>query len=85
MKILLLGNIGHLGWELERTLQPVGEVAALDFSKVNLADAAGIRRIVQERRPQVIVIATAYTAVDKAESEPELAQAINAAGPGVLA
>jgi dTDP-4-dehydrorhamnose reductase len=85
MKLLLLGNTGQLGWELQRTLQPLGVVSALDYPEVNLADLARIRTIVQERHPEVIVNATAYTAVDKAESEPEIAKAINGTGPGILA
>lgn len=85
LKILLLGNTGQLGWELQRTLQPLGVVVALDYPEINMADAASIRKTVQEHRPEVIINATAYTAVDKAESEPELAEAINGTGPGVLA
>jgi dTDP-4-dehydrorhamnose reductase len=85
MKLLLLGNTGQLGWELHRTLQPLGEVIALDYPEVDMADADNIRKTVREHRPQIIVNATAYTAVDKAESEPELAEAINATGPGILA
>jgi len=85
MNLLLLGNTGQLGWELQRTLQPLGVVVALDYPEINMADTASIRKTVQEHHPQVIVNATAYTAVDKAESEPELAEAINGTGPGVLA
>jgi dTDP-4-dehydrorhamnose reductase len=85
MKLLLLGNTGQLGWELQRTLQPLGVVVALDYPEINMADASNIRKTLQEHRPDVIINATAYTAVDKAESEPELAEAINATGPGVLA
>ena len=85
MKLLLLGNTGQLGWELQRTLQPLGDVTAFDFPEVDMADPASIRKTVQEYHPDVIVNATAYTAVDKAESEPELAEAINGRGPGVLA
>jgi dTDP-4-dehydrorhamnose reductase len=85
LKILLLGNTGQLGWELHRTLQPLGEVVALDYPEVNMADAASIRKTVQQHCPEVIVNATAYTAVDKAESEPELAEAINGTGSGILA
>ena len=85
MKLLLLGKTGQLGWELQRTLQPLGEVVALDYPEINMADAASIRTTVQEHCPELIVNATAYTAVDKAESEPELAEAINGTGPGVLA
>ncbi len=85
MNILLLGNTGQLGWELQRTLAPLGQVAALDYPEVNLADAAGLRQIVRRLHPQMIVNATAYTAVDRAESETELVMAINSCGPGILA
>ena len=84
-KILLLGSTGQLGWELTRTLQPLGVVAAFDYPEIDLTDSTSIRRLVQEYRPGVIINATAYTAVDKAESESELAEAINGLGPGVLA
>jgi dTDP-4-dehydrorhamnose reductase len=85
VKILLLGNTGQLGWELQRTLQPLGEVIALDYPEVDMANADSIRKTLREHRPSVIVNATAYTAVDRAESEPEPAEAINATGPGILA
>jgi dTDP-4-dehydrorhamnose reductase len=85
MKLLLLGNTGQLGWELERTLQPLGEVVALDYPQVNMADASSICRIVREQKPRVIVNATAYTAVDRAESESALSNSINGVGPGILA
>jgi dTDP-4-dehydrorhamnose reductase len=91
MRILLLGNTGQLGWELERALAPLGEVVALDFPAVNLLDEASTRQAVRGciahsgAVPQVIVNATGYTAVDKAESEPEKAAAINARAPAILA
>ena len=85
MRLLLIGNTGQLGWELQRTLQPLGIVNALDYPEINLADPASIRNTIQEYHPQVIINAAAYTAVDKAESEPEQAGAINGIGPGVLA
>lgn len=85
MRLLLLGNTGQLGWELQRTLQPLGVVVARDYPEINMADTANIHKMVQACRPDVIVNATAYTAVDKAESEPDLAEAINGTGPGVLA
>jgi len=84
MKLLLLGNNGQLGWELQRSLQPLGVVVALDYPEINMADAVSIRKTMRKHRPDIIINATAYTAVDKAESEPELAQAINGTGPGVL-
>jgi dTDP-4-dehydrorhamnose reductase len=85
MNILLLGNTGQLGWELERSLAPLGQVQALDYPVFNLAQPDQVLKIIQQSRPQVIVNATAYTAVDKAESEPELAVMINGTGPGLLA
>lgn len=85
MKILLLGKDGQVGWQLQRSLAPHGEVVACGRAHCDLSDLAQIRSVVREIRPSVIVNATAYTAVDKAESEPELAQRINAEAPGVLA
>jgi dTDP-4-dehydrorhamnose reductase len=89
MKILLLGCDGQVGWELQRSLQPLGEVLALDFqSREHAADFSrpdALAATVQAVRPDLIVNAAAHTAVDKAESEPALAQAINADAPGVLA
>lgn len=84
MKILLTGKNGQVGFELQRALAPLGEVHAVDVVECNLADESTIRRLVQTIRPDIIVNPAAYTAVDKAESEPELAAAINARAPGVL-
>ena len=84
-KILLLGKNGQTGWELRRTLAPLGNVVALDRKKLDLVRTGDIRRTVQELKPDIIVNAAAYTAVDKAESEPDLAMAINGDAPGVLA
>ena len=85
MRILLTGRNGQVGWELERALPALGEVIATDRSTLDLADPDAIRRVVREAKPQVIVNAAAYTAVDRAESERELAQTLNARAPGVLA
>ena len=89
MKILLLGKNGQVGWELQRSLAPLGELVALDSSSRemcgDLADPAELARTVRKVAPDVIVNAAAYTAVDKAESEPELVRTINALAPGVLA
>lgn len=90
MSILLLGANGQVGWELQRALAPLGEVIAPGRQGANglcgdLADLQGLRRTVSEVRPRVIVNAAAYTAVDRAEAEPEQARAINATAPGVLA
>ena len=89
MKILLLGCDGQVGWELQRSLQPLGEVLALDFqSRDYAADFSrpdALAATVAAVKPDLIVNSAAHTAVDKAESEPALAQAINADAPGVLA
>ncbi len=85
MKLLLTGKNGQVGFELQRALAVLGEVVAIDSEDCDLADEAAIRRVVRAIRPDVIVNPAAYTAVDKAESEQALAQAINARAPGVLA
>ncbi len=86
MKILLLGKNGQLGWELQRALAPLGELVALDRHEGgNLGDSDTLRATVRRVAPDVIVNAAAYTAVDKAESEPEAARQINALATGVLA
>jgi dTDP-4-dehydrorhamnose reductase len=85
MRILLLGNKGQLGWELERTLTPLGELNACDFPEIDLADIDLLRRVIRDYRPDVLVNAAAYTAVDRAESEPDLAQAVNSTAPAVMA
>ncbi|UCV06603.1 dTDP-4-dehydrorhamnose reductase [Dechloromonas denitrificans] len=85
MSILLLGKDGQVGWQLQRSLAPHGQVVACGRAECDLADPARIRSVIRQVRPALIVNATAYTAVDKAESEPELAHRINAEAPGVLA
>lgn len=88
MKLLLLGKGGQLGWELQRSLAPLGELVALDFDSTELhADFSRpdeLAETVRTVRPQVIVNAAAHTAVDKAESEPDLARKLNATAPGVV-
>ncbi len=84
MKILLTGKNGQVGFELQRALAPLGEVVAVDHADCDLADAEAVSRLVRAVKPGVIVNPAAYTAVDKAESEPALAAAINAAAPGVF-
>lgn len=84
MKILLTGRNGQVGFELQRALAPLGEIVAVDQSDCDLADAAAIRRLVGEVRPDIIVNPAAHTAVDKAESEPALAEAINGSAPGIF-
>ncbi|GLT24061.1 NAD(P)-dependent oxidoreductase [Zoogloea oryzae] len=90
MKILLLGKNGQVGWELQRSLAPLGEVIALDHDGApglsgDFAQPESLAATVRDVAPDLIVNAAAHTAVDKAESEPELARAINALAPGVLA
>ena len=88
-KILLLGKNGQVGWELQRSLAALGNLTALDRHSTHycgdLADLKGIADTVRSLRPDIIVNAAAHTAVDRAESEPELARALNALAPGVLA
>lgn len=92
MKILLLGKNGQVGWELQRSLAPLGELVALDRAGDaargrcgDLQDLDGLRATVMALRPDVIVNAAAHTAVDKAQSETELAHRLNAEAPAVLA
>ena len=88
MKILLFGATGQLGWELQRALAPLGELVGPGLNGAPRADFAepdSLAAIVRDARADVIVNAAAHTAVDKAESEPALADAINARAPGVLA
>ncbi len=84
-RILLTGRNGQVGWELQRTLAPLGEVVALDRTTLDLSDADAIRATIREMRPDLIVNAAAYTAVDQAETESSLAMLINGQAPGVMA
>lgn len=85
MKILLLGKDGQLGWELQRALAPLGELQAFGRTEADLGDPESLRGLVRQIRPDVIVNAAAYTAVDKAESDEVVARSVNALGPGILA
>lgn len=84
-RILLTGKSGQVGWELRRTLAALGEVIALDRQGMDLANPDSIRRAVRDCKPNLLVNAAAYTAVDKAEEEPDLAMAINGVAPGIMA
>ncbi len=84
-RILIIGNAGQLGRELERSFAGFGFVTGVNRDTVDLADAESLRAAVRNVAPDVILNAAAYTAVDRAESEPELAHAVNAAAPAVLA
>ena len=89
MKILLFGKGGQVGWELQRSLAPLGELVALEFDSTDycgdFTNLTGLANTVRQVKPDVIVNAAAHTAVDKAESEPELVRTINTIAPGVLA
>ena len=90
MKILLLGKGGQVGWELQRSLTPLGEEIALAFDspgplRADFSDPESLAATVRAVAPQIIVNAAAHTAVDKAESEPDFARTLNATSPGVLA
>jgi dTDP-4-dehydrorhamnose reductase len=84
MKILLTGKDGQVGFELARALAPLGEVVAVGRADCDLDDADALRALVRRVAPDVIVNPAAYTAVDRAESERELAFAVNARAPGIL-
>lgn len=83
--ILLLGKNGQLGWELQRTLAPLGNVTAIDYDEVDFSDAVKLRQAVRSFAPQIIVNAAAYTDVDRAEAEKDRCFAINSAAPAILA
>ena len=90
MKILLFGKNGQVGWELQRALAPLGEVVALDFDtagplRADFSEPESLAPTVRAVRPDAIVNAAAYTAVDQAEREPDLARRLNAEAPAVLA
>lgn len=85
MKILLTGKTGQVGYELERSLQGLGEIIVLDRSQMDLTNADQIRQVIAAVKPNLIINPAAYTAVDRAETESELAMQINGIAPGVLA
>ncbi len=83
--ILLLGRHGQVAWELQRTLQTIGQLTTLGSADLDLADGEQIRTAIRQLRPQIVVNAAAYTAVDKAETDVDLARSINAIAPTILA
>ncbi len=85
LRLLITGANGQVGWHLQRTLAPMGEIMAIDIQEVDLTDLNAVSSTVRDFAPDIVVNAAAYTAVDKAESEPELARAINVAAPGKIA
>ena len=84
-KILLLGKYGQLGWELHRSLAPLGDILAVDYPEINLLEMDGLISLIRQTGPEIIINATAYTAVDQAEIEVEVAEAINRYAPGKIA
>lgn len=84
-KILLFGKVGQVGWELRRTLAPLGRVACVDYPEVDFTAPDSVRRHIAEAAPDIIINAAAYTAVDKAETETTLAMKINGDAPGIMA
>jgi dTDP-4-dehydrorhamnose reductase len=85
MRLLLLGRYGQLGWELNRTLAPLGQVMAYDYPDVDLTNLEHLRALIREVVPDVIVNAIAYTAVDRAEGDSETALTVNGHAPGLMA
>jgi len=83
--MLLVGKIGQVGWELRRTLGPLGRIIAVDYPEIDLTNGGSIQKWVRETSPSVVINAAAYTAVDKAETEVERCQLINGVAPGILA
>src|SRR5437879_1002447 len=84
-RILLIGKNGQVGWELRRTLAPLGQLVCVDYPNVDLTDGASMKHCMRWAAPNIIINAAAYTAVDKAESEADLAMKINGIAPGILA
>lgn len=85
MKLLITGATGQIGWQLERTVAPLGEVISLTRADLDLSKPEDAAAVVRDIRPDVLINAAAYTAVDKAEAEPELAETVNAVAPARLA
>lgn len=84
-KILIIGRNGQVGWELRRTLSVLGQIVPVEYPEIDLTKPETLRTVIAGVKPTVIANAAAYTAVDKAETETALAEAINATGPAVLA
>jgi dTDP-4-dehydrorhamnose reductase len=84
LRLLITGANGQVGWHLQRSLAPLGEVTALTRDQLDLADLDAVKRAVREFEPDILVNAAAYTAVDKAESEPDLARNVNALAPAAM-
>jgi dTDP-4-dehydrorhamnose reductase len=85
MRIILFGKNGQVGWELQRILPSLGQVIALDYEELDLADLKTLQTRLNELKPDLIINASAYTAVDQAESERDLAMRVNGQAPGIMA
>ena len=85
MKFLLIGRNGQLGWELQRTCMTLGEVVATDYPDVDISQAAALRELIRTVKPDILLNPAAYTAVDKAESEIDLARKVNSIAPAIMA
>lgn len=85
MKIMLLGKLGQLGWELDRSLQCLGQVSAYDYPEVDFRHPKSFTKLIRELKPEIVINAAAYTDVDKAETEGEQARVINAEAPAFIA
>ena len=84
-RILLIGRVGQVGWELRRVLAPMAQVTCVDYPEIDLTNAESIRQHIRTLQPQVIINAAAYTAVDKAETDFDTALKVNGIAPGVMA
>jgi dTDP-4-dehydrorhamnose reductase len=85
MKIVLFGKNGQVGWELQRILPSLGRVVAFDYDDLDLADLKAVQTLLNELKPDLILNASAYTAVDRAETERDVAMKVNGQAPGVMA
>ncbi len=85
MKFLLIGRNGQLGWELQRTCMTLGEVIATDYPEVDISQTAALRDLIRTVKPDILLNPAAYTNVDKAESEIDLARKVNSIAPGIMA
>ncbi len=85
MKFLLIGRNGQLGWELQRTCMTLGEVVATDYPDVDISQAAALRELIRTVKPDILLNPAAYTNVDKAESEIDLARKVNSIAPAIMA
>lgn len=84
-KILITGKYGQVGWELQRTMALQGNVTAIDMDTLDFSDSDAIVKVIRNLRPDILINAAAYTAVDKAENEPEIAMAVNGIAPAIMA